>query len=122
MNPELEQLIAKAREVRSLLLLSGDAHEVDAKRFVGILELTEKLVVFRELAIQGKAALSSRLADFLKAESYRQLKETLEACRGMMDSSSSPQRVLTSGSLAVTEKSALRLRLASLLEDLILSA
>lgn len=121
MNPELEQLIVKAREARSLLLLAGDAQEVEAKRFVGVMELTEKLVVFRELAIQGKVPISSRLADFLKAESYRQLKETLEACRGSMDTSSSSQRVLTSGSLAVTERSALRLRLASMLEDLVLS-
>jgi len=120
-NSELEALILKSREVRSLLLAAGDASEIEAKRFVGVIELTEKFVVFRELVIQGKAAVSPRMADFLKSESYRQLKELLEAFRGIMDNAGATNRLLTSGSLAATERSALRLRLASILEDLILS-
>lgn len=120
-SAEFDALISKAREVRSILLLAGEASEVEAKRFISVAEFTEKFVVFRELVIQGKASVPPRFADFLKAESYRQFKETLDAFRGIMDASGASQRVLTSGSLALTERSALRLRLAGCLEDLILS-
>ncbi len=120
-SSDLEALIAKARELRSLLLLAGDTTEIEAKRTIAAVEFTEKFVVFRELVIQGKTPVSPRMSEFLKSEPFRQLKEVLDAFRGIMDSSGASQRVLTSSSFALTERSALRLRLSSCLEDLILS-
>jgi hypothetical protein len=82
---DLELLVQKAREVRSALLLTGEGREIDAKRYIAISELTEKLVVFRELVIQGKQAVPPRLAEFLKTKNYVGFKEALDEFRELAE-------------------------------------
>jgi len=112
MASDFESLVIKAREVRSALLLAGQGAEFEAKRLVSASELTEKIVVFRELVIQGKILVGPRIAEYLKVKNYSQLKESLDAYRDLPESEA----------LDSLKRSEIKNRIVGFIEDLLLSA
>ena len=111
MPSDFESLVVKAREVRSVLLLAGEGVELDAKRLVSTSELTEKIVVFRELVIQGKLAIGPRIAEFFKIKNYASFKEALDTFRESAET--------TTGHLS--KKLEVRNRVVGFIEDFLLS-
>jgi len=112
MPTDFASLVTKAREVRSIILQAGQGAEFEAKRLVATSELTEKVVVFRELVIQGKFAVGPRIAEFFKTKNYSQFKEALDAYRDLGESelSGSPKR------------SEIKSKIVGFIEDFLLSA
>lgn len=111
MASDYESLVLKAREVRSVLLLAGQGAEFEAKRLIAALELTEKIVVFRELVIQGKIIVGPRSAEYLKTKNYSQFKEALDCYRELAESESTESE----------KKSEAKNKIVGFLEDFLLS-
>jgi len=111
MASDFESLVTKAREVRSILLLAGQGPEFDAKRLVATSELTEKIVVFRELLIQGKLVVGPRISEFFKTKNYSPFKEALDAYRDSADNQGGD----------VARRAEIKNRLEGYIEDFLLS-
>ena len=88
MPTDFESLVSKVREVRTILLQAGQGVEFEEKRQIAALELTEKIVVFRELVIQGKFQVGPRISEWFKTKNYYQFLEALEAYRSLGESES----------------------------------
>jgi hypothetical protein len=110
MASDFEALVSKAREVRSVLLLAGQGAEFEAKRFASTSELTEKVVVFRELVIQGKFTVGPRIAEYFKTKNYSQFKEALDAYRDLGENES----------LTSVKRTEIKNRIVGFIEDLLL--
>jgi hypothetical protein len=104
----LESLVSKSREVRTVLLSTGEGSEFEAKRLIAATELTEKLLVFRELVIQGKTAVPPRVAEFFKVKNYQGFSDSLEKFRD-------------ADSLESEDKIQLRKQIVGFIEDFLLS-
>ena len=111
MATDFDSLVAKAREVRSVLLLAGQGPEFDAKRLIATSELTEKIVVFRELVIQGKFTVGPRIAEFFKTKNYSPFKEALDAYRDLAE--------LDSPDISISAE--IKNRIVGFIEDFLLS-
>ena len=111
MLSDFETLVNKAREVRSILLLTGEGSEFDAKRLIGSLELTEKIVVFRELLIQGKLAVGPRISEYFKTKNYSGFKESLDNFRELSENESTDHKL----------KLEVRAKIVGFIEDFLLS-
>jgi hypothetical protein len=112
MASDFESLVLKAREVRSALLLAGQGAEFEAKRVISASELTEKIVVFRELVIQGKILVGPRISEYLKTKNYNQFKEALDAYRDLSERESADSN----------QKSEIKNKIVGFIEDFLLSA
>lgn len=111
MTSDFDSLVLKAREVRSALLLAGQGAEFEAKRVISASELTEKIVVFRELVIQGKIMVGPRIAECLKIKNYMQFTESLDAYRDMSERESTDSE----------EKQRVKNKIVGFIEDFLLS-
>ena len=112
MASDFDSFVLKAREVRSVLLLAGQGPEFEAKRIISASELTEKIVVFRELVIQGKILVGPRISEYLKVKNYTQFKEALDSYRDLSESESTDSE----------KKLEIKNKIVGFIEDFLLSA